>query len=312
MAFDFASLRQPILGLAHLKSPLRQNGRNSLAEFAFLDRAFDEGYRVMDTAAVYGLGQSEKGLGRWMKARGNRQQLTIITKGGHPRLLFPSRHRLTVAAIAEDLATSRRRLQTDYIDVYLLHRDAVACDLPAVMQCLHEEVVRGRIGAIGASNWHHTRIEEANRIARERGLTPLTISSPQLSLLSWNRPPWRGCVSISGADGASARRWYADARLPVLAWSPLGGGVVHSDTGGWMPKGSCYAVPENQIRLEGAAAVASRRGLSVPQVLIAYVVSLPGQAHPICGSRSIEHLRANREALSVRLSEEELETLEAS
>jgi 1-deoxyxylulose-5-phosphate synthase len=301
---------QAILGLSGLRSPLWREARGNYAEFAFLDRAYDEGYRVMDTAPIYGLGASEKTLGRWMELRRNREQIGVITKGGHPSLWRPGRHRITVECLDQDLRASLRRLRTDYIDLYLLHRDAQDCDVPAVMHYLHEQRRRGRIRALGASNWLHARIEEANRLARRLGLTEFSVSSPQLSLLSWTRAPWRGCISVSGRKGAAARAWYREARLPLLAWSPFGGGLRETPGAGWTPTGGCYRDYDNTTRLARAAIVAAPRGLTVPQVLIAYLASLPCLVHPIYTSRNRDHLRANREALMVKLSQAEMRLLE--
>jgi aryl-alcohol dehydrogenase-like predicted oxidoreductase len=266
----------------------------------------------MDTAAVYGLGASEKGLGRWMRMRRNRDEIVIISKGGHPTLWRPARHRITVESIAKDLSASLRRLGCDYIDLYMLHRDASECDLPAIMQYLHEQKHQRTIRVLGVSNWRHERIEAANMIARQLGLTEFSVSSPQLSLLSWSRPPWRGCVNISGAQGEEARLWYRQAGIPVLAWSPLGGGLVETPGAGWTPTGACYRHAGNQRRLARAGVIAQERGMSVPQVLIAYLASLPCLVYPICGSRNREHLRANRSALNLKLSQEEIRSLEAA
>jgi 1-deoxyxylulose-5-phosphate synthase len=292
---------QPILGLAHLRS--RQDRSH-------LDRAYDEGYRVMDTAPIYGLGASEQCLGRWMQLRRNRHEIVIITKGGHPRLWRPGRHRITVECIAKDLAASLRRLRTDYVDVYLLHRDAPECDLPALLHYLQEQKLRGAIRSIGVSNWRHDRVEQANDIARRLGVTEFSASSPQLSLLSWSRPPWAGCVSISGDQGSAARSWYQTAQLPVLAWSPFGGGLKHSPGAGWTATGKYYSHQANIERLTGAALIARQRGISVPQVLVAYLASLSCMVYPICASRNVEHLRANRVAMEVKLSREEIHMLE--
>ncbi|MEO7274793.1 MAG: aldo/keto reductase [Vicinamibacterales bacterium] len=301
---------QAILGLAGLRSPLWGEPPDDYAEFASLDLAYREGYRFFDTAAIYGLGGCERTLGRWTERRGNRRELVVVGKGGHPSLVRPGRHRLTPEALDHDLRGSLDRLRTDYLDVYALHRDGQSCDLTAVMRYLHEQVTRGTIRAIGVSNWTHTRIDEANTLARQLGLTPFAVSSPQLSLLTWTSAPWRGCVSVSGAEGAAARAWYRDSGMPVLAWSPFGGGLTRGADGAWKPSGKHYAGPGNAARLARAAAIAQQRDLTVPQILMAYLASLPLLVHPICASRNQEHLRANREALQVRLSEADVHFLE--
>jgi len=240
--FGAGSASQAILGLSGLRGPLWGEAPDDYPEFAFLDRAYDEGYRVMDTAAIYGLGASEKTLGRWMQLRRNREQIAVISKGGHPPLLRPGRHRLTAECLDQDLRASLRRLRTDYIDLYLLHRDGQGCDVPAVMQYLHEQRQRGTIRAIGASNWVHARVQEANVVARQGGLAEFSVSSPQLSLLSWVSAPWRGCVSVSGSEGAAARDWYRAAGLPLLAWSPFGGGLRETPVRGGRRQASATSI----------------------------------------------------------------------
>lgn len=309
---DPAGSSQPILGLGSLGGVLWSSRARTESELALLDRAHDAGYTVVDTAPIYGLGASEKSLGHWISLRRNRERVVIISKGGHPRIWRPRRHRITVECLAEDLAGSLERLRTDYIDLYLLHRDAPECDLLAVMQFLHEQKSRGTVRAIGVSNWHHRRLAEANEIARRHGLTEFAVSSPQLSVLSWSRPPWSNCVSISGPEGAAARSWYRDARIPVFAWSPFGGGVREVPGTGWVPKGASYDNDANRRRLARAASVAREKGITVPQVLVAYLASLPFLVHPICASREAQHLRDNQAALHVKLSADEVLSIEAA
>src|SRR5690606_23154974 len=112
-----------------------------------LNQVFELGGNTIDTAHVYSGGNSERIIGRWMQARGNREQVVVITKGAaHSQ----DRRRMTPFDIASDLFDSLARLQTDYIDLYLLHRDDPHVPVEPVIDALNEHLRAGRIHAIGA------------------------------------------------------------------------------------------------------------------------------------------------------------------
>src|SRR6185503_15321266 len=189
--------------------------------FALLDQVYELGGNTIDTAHVYSNGNSERIIGRWMQARGLRDNIVIITKGAaHSE----DRRRMTPFDIASDLHDSLARLRTDHIDLYLLHRDDPDVPVGPIMDILNEHQQAGRFHAFGASNWSHQRIEEANAYARANDLAPFVVSSPQFSLADSLAEPWPLCLSISGSAGAAAREWYAQTQMPLLIWSPLASG----------------------------------------------------------------------------------------
>ena len=169
-----------------------------------LDEMFDLGIQTIDSARNYQ--SSEISIGRWFQESGKRDQVVLLTKGGHPDLL--GRRRINEKEIRKDIECSLRNLHSDYIDIYLLHRDdprKPAGEIVEIFNALYRE---GKIRAFGGSNWTHTRIEEANRYAQEHGLIPLTVSSPNFSLAEQVRDPWGGgCVTLTGNDNEHARTW---------------------------------------------------------------------------------------------------------
>ena len=177
---------------------------DEMDSFALLDQVYELGCNTIDTAHVYSGGHSERVIGRWMQERHLREKIVIITKGAaHSK----DRRRLTPFDIASDLHDSLARLKTDYIDLYLLHRDDTHVPIEPIVDALNEHLQSGRIHAFGTSNWTHDRIEAANLYARARRLEPFVASSPQFSLADSLAEPWPLCISISGPAGSPAREW---------------------------------------------------------------------------------------------------------
>ena len=228
---------------------------------------------------------------------------------------------MTPFDIAADLYDSLARLKTDYIDLYLLHRDDPNVPVEPIIDALNEHVRAGRIHAFGASNWSHARIEAANAYARANGLEPLIASSPQFSLADSMDEPWPLCVSISGSTGKAARGWYAQTQMPLLIWSPLASGFF---TGKFRRDNlhlfgerewdevvvRSYANEPNFQRLDRANTLAAEKGLSAAQVALAYVMNHPMNTFVVVGPHSAEKFKANIEASEVRLTPQEMDWLD--
>src|SRR5688572_6599976 len=189
--------------------------------FALLDQVHELGCNALDTAHVYSNGDSERIIGRWLQARGLRDEMMIITKGAAHSV---DRRRLTPFDIESDLHDSLARLKTDHIDLYLLHRDDPDVPVEPIVDALNGHLETGRLHAFGASNWSHQRLAAANDYAQANGLVPFVASSPQFSLADSFDEPWPLCLSISGSAGKAAREWYAQTQMPVLVWSALASG----------------------------------------------------------------------------------------
>lgn len=275
---------------------------------ALLDAAFEAGCNAFDTARVYGNGLSDQVLGKWLRSRRVRDQVVLIAKGGHPDAEWKSR--LGPEALTEDLDRTLSSVAVDYVDHYLLHRDDPAIAVGPIMETLHTFVQAGKVTAIGASNWSHKRIEEANAYAAERGLTPFATSSPQFSLAEAVAPPWPGCVSITGAGGAEARTWYETTQMPVLAWSPLAGGYLsqRADADG-SPDGT-YASEANAKRRDRLHQLATRRGIPAEQIALAYLLRQPMKVIPVAAASTPARFRELLAATGVPLSIEERDWLD--
>jgi aryl-alcohol dehydrogenase-like predicted oxidoreductase len=289
------------------------SSREPERSFALLDAAFAHGCTTFDTAHVYGGGYSERGLGQWMRERGNRDQVVIVSKGCHHNA---DRKRVTPHDLAADLSDSLARLQTDYIDVYLLHRDDPSVPVGPIVEALNEHLEAGRICAFGGSNWTHGRIAEANEYARAHGLVPFAASSPNYGLADQIENPWGpGCVSISGPGNQDARAWYEATQMPVMAYSSLARGLF---SGRITPENfdeirstldraclTAYCHEPNFQRLARALRLAQEKGVSVPQLVLAFMFASPLNVFPIVGAANGDEFRENVDAFDLALSEEE-------
>ena len=282
-----------------------------------LDRVLDMGVNVFDTAENYGL--SECSLGNWVKTRGNRNRVHIITKGCHPY----ERDRVTPEDLRLDVEKSLRRLQIDHIDTYFLHRDDISQLVGPLVEALNELHRDGKIGRFGGSNWTAARILEANAYAHAHGLLPFTVSSPHFGLAVQVEDPFggsSGCVNISGDKQAKEREFYEVSQMPVFAYSSLGRGFFTGRVRSSEPENASavldkYAVkafcyPENFRRLERAEKLASEIGATVPQIALAWILSQKMDVYPIVSSQNADRFASNMKALEIKLSESDIKWLD--
>ena len=282
--------------------------------YDLLDQVYEAGINTFDSGHLYGGGDCERVLGRWIEERGLRDEVVILTKCCH---MNADRERVTPYDISSDLHDSLARLRTDYIDLYLLHRDDVRVPVGPIVDRLNHYIGAGNLGVIGGSNWTHDRIERANLYAATSGQQPFTVSSPNFSLAEQAEPPWRGCISISGKDGAAARSWYQENQMPLFTWSSIANGffsgrVNRENYESLVEQGlfdesavRAYCTDENFERLDRAGQLAEEKDLSIPQVALAYVLGQPLNIYALVGARNGEEIRANQRTLQTSLSKDE-------
>ena len=281
-----------------------------------LHRFLGAGGNCVDTAHIYGFGDSEKTLGKWIHQSGHRSEIILITKGCHPAVdredLFgsPWVSRLTPEAIQIDLSESLERLQTDTIDLYLLHRDDETVPVDILIDALNQEQARGRIHAFGASNWRVQRIAEANEYAAEHGLNGFVLSSSNLSLAQPKKMTFPGTLF---AD-EKTRAWHRVHQLPLLAWAALAAGFM---SGKYKPDDTddeniiqAYYSEENFERLRRAEELAARKNATVVQIGLAYVLQQAFPVISLVGPTTVSHLDDALGALNVELSIQEIEYLD--
>lgn len=293
---------QLVLGTSHIGSVLpdalvSRADRKTIN--GYLDDVHQLGIRVLDLAASYQAGGTERAVGHWLKASRSREQVKLISKGGHPIPIIQE-NRLTPRDITADLDASLQRLGTEYIDLYFLHRDHPDADLEALLRCLSGQQRLGKIRAFGVSNWTHERLRALQTMANLHGFSPPVANSPQFSLRSWRSPPWKGCVSLSGQQNQTARDYHRQTQTPVFAYSPFG-------------VGKAYDTPDNTRLQKRIDSLATRLGISTQELMLAYVQSHGFPVSPITASKNLGHLKTNQAVVlaGTRLSNEHLAFLHA-
>ena len=267
-------------------------GRRDLRHASVMyDDFFEMGGNCFDTARVYA--GSEATLGMWLRNRDVRDRAVVITKGAHTPDCYPDK-------VSPQLAQSLDELGTDYVDVYLLHRDNPQVQVGEFVDVLDEHVRAGRIRAFGGSNWSIARFEEANEYAAKRGRTGFSVLSNNFSLARMIEPPWEGCVSASGPE---SRRWLEAQEVPLLSWSSQAQGFFATD--GPVQYPASWLNDDNRERRERARILAKEKGVEPTTIALAYVLSQPFPVFPIIGPATMRETASSLEALGVAISPEE-------
>lgn len=275
------------------------------------DEVFNEalklGVTTFDTARVYG--RSEEVIGDWLERTGNREKVNLLSKGGHHTPLL--KKRVNRKEILSDLEVSLQKLKTDYIDIYLLHRDDKSVPVGELVETLNEAYTQGKIKAFGGSNWTPRRLEQANEYAYQRGLQLFTISSPYYGLADMKESFFAyGLVGLTGKEKQADRLWYQNNQMPVVAYSTLGNGLFSGKVekrGDLSPfwVRSAFGSEANFQRLARAKELAQKKGCTLSQIAIAWSLHSSINVFPIIGTSRAKHLRSAVEALQISLSEEE-------
>ncbi len=276
---------------------------NEEESVAIINRALEAGINFIDTANAYNKGESERIVGEALKANGQRDQIVLATKvhstvGPGPNERGTSRYHIVKAC--ED---SLRRLQTDHIDLYQLHRPTLDIPQDETLRALDDLVRAGKVIYIGCSNHPAWLIMEALAISERYSLTRFISAQPPYNLL--DRRSENELVPLCQKHG-----------LAILPWSPLAGGILAGRYAqGSVPAGSradqAGAIFQERITararqaVEQLAGLAQARGLTGAQLGLLWIKDQPGVTSPIVGPRTLEHLKAALAIMDLRLSDAE-------
>ena len=273
-------------------------------------RALDAGINFIDTADVYSRGESEEIVGRAL-AGGRRDRVVLATKvhgemGDDPNARGNSRR-----WIIAECEASLRRLQTDWIDLYQIHRPDPSCDIDETLGALTDLVRAGKIRYFGSSTFPASQIVEAQWAAERRGRERFVCEQPPYSML----------VRGVEAEVLPVCQRYG---MGVITWSPLAGGFLSgryrrgqeapaSTRSDRLPRRYDLSLPENQGKLDAVEALtqlAEEAGVSLIHLAIAFVLRHPAVTSAIIGPRTMEHLESQLGAAEVSLDQETLDRID--
>ena len=273
----------------------------------FFRQAFDLGINFFDTANVYSGGASEEVLGRFLKANIRRESVVIATKLHGVMRDEPNGHGLSRKAIFFELDQSLRRLQTDYVDLYQIHRWDYETPIEETLEALHDVVKSGKVLYLGASSMYAWQFAKALYLADLHGWTRFVSVQNHYNLLY--REEEREMIPLCQSEG-----------IGVIPWSPLARGRLARP---WQSEPtkryetdqfgkSMYSHTEEADRkvVDRLGQVAEQRAVPRAQFALAWLLSKPAIASPIVGATKPSHLQDAVAALALRLTPEEIASLE--
>ena len=274
-----------------------------------IHRALDAGINFIDTADVYSRGESEEIVGKAL--RGRRDNVVLATKvhgtmGEDPNEFGNSRR-----WIVREVENSLRRLGTDWIDVYQIHRPEADTDIDETLGALSDLVHSGKVRYIGSSTFPASQIVEGHWVAEKRGHERFVCEQPPYSIL----------VRAIESDVLPTCQRY---RMGVIPWSPLAGGwltgryrkdaeVPRSHRAERIPSRYDMSLPGNQRKLDAAdqlAKLAADAGITLIEMALAFVLRHPAVTAAIIGPRTIEQLESQLGAVDVELADELLDRID--
>ncbi len=273
----------------------------------FIQKAIEEGINFFDTANGYTAGSSEEILGRAIKDFGNRDDVVIASKVFMPMRRGRNAVGLSRKAILTELDASLRRLGTDYIDLYQIHRFDGRTPVEETLEALHDAVKSGKVRYIGASSMQGWEFSKSLYLADLHGWTRFISMQNHYNLLY--REEEREMMPLCEDQG-----------IGVIPWSPMARGKLTRDWEETTPRSgtdefgkTLYASNEASDReiVDRVRKVAEARGVSRAQVALAWMLHKPFVTAPIIGATKAHHLEDALAALKLSLSDEEIAELEA-
>lgn len=274
----------------------------------FIKRALELGINFFDTADMYSLGVSEEIVGRALKDFASRDRVVIATKVFNPMGEDPNQKGLSRKHIMHAIDDSLRRLQTDYIDLYQIHRFDYETPIEETMEALDDVVKMGKARYIGASSMYAWQFAKMLLKAGERGLTRFVSMQNHYNLVY--REEEREMLPLCREEG-----------IGVIPWSPLARGflmgnrrkedhgeTVRAKTDDFAHK--LYYQDSDFVVVERVGEIARKRGASNARIALAWLLAQPGVTAPIVGASKMQHLEDAAASLNVKLEPAEMKALE--
>ena len=276
----------------------------------FFKRAIEAGINFFDTADVYSLGASEEVTGKALKEFGpSRDKLVLATKVFNPMSDDPNDQGLSRKHIMQAIDNSLRRLGTDYVDLYQIHRFDPHTPIEETLEALNDVVRAGKALYIGASSMFAWQFLKMLQFSRQNGLARFVTMQNHYNLVY--REEEREMIPLC-----------LDEKVGLIPWSPLARGFLAGNRKRGEGRGETtraktddyaqglYYKDSDYTVVDRLTEVAKQRGVSNSQIALAWILSKPGVASPIIGASKMTHLDEAIQALEIKLTPEEIKSLE--
>ena len=285
-------------------------GEDKVTAFALMDRAWDAGINYFDTADSYGGGVSETIIGAWLKQRKVRDQLLLSTKVFYAVADGPSDRSLSRRHITQAIDGSLRRLQTDYVDLYVIMEPDPSTPVEETLQTMNELMQAGKVRHIGASNISALQLREALAVSDRLGVHRYQSVQNGYSLLE-------RAIEVDVLPLA------ASERMAVTPFSPTSGGLLTGKYrfGERPPAGSRVDLRPQPYQhlmnaqtfeaIDALRASAAERGVDMGALALAWVITHPAVTSALIGPRTVEQFRPWLEAVDIHLTADERQALVA-
>lgn len=273
----------------------------------YFKRALDAGINFFDTANMYSIGASEEVLGRAIHTLTKREEVVIATKIYFPMRQDPNSAGLSRKSILFEIEQSLKRLNTDYIDLYQIHRLDLTTPMEEILDALHDVVKSGKARYIGVSSLYAWQLAKMLYLAQSKNLTRFISIQPHYNLLY--REEEREMFPLCREEG-----------IGVIPWSPLARGRLARPYGTSTPRTETdtfgkklYAKTEESDKaiISAVERIAKKRNAAMSQIALAWVLSKPYITAPIIGATKLHHLDDALASFSIKLTDDEIKELEA-
>lgn len=273
----------------------------------FIRRALDLGINFFDTANIYSDGTSEEILGRALRDFAQRDEVVIATKVHGRMRPGPNGAGLSRKAIMSEIDASLRRLGTDHVDLYQIHRWDPATPIEETLEALHDVVKAGKARYLGASSMHAWQFAKAQHVAQQRGWTGFVSMQKYVNLLY--REEEREMLPLCRDQGVGVIPWSPLARGRLTR--PFDATTARTETDAFGRTLYAKTVAADRRVIEAVQRLAARLGVPMARVALAWVLRKPEISAPIIGATRIEQLDEAVAALSLKLSDADAAELEA-
>lgn len=275
-----------------------------------IKHALESGINFFDTANLYSLGSSEEILGRALKDYANRDDVVIATKIRHPMRSGPNGKGLSRKAIMAEIDHSLRRLGTDYVDLYLIHRMDNSTPLEETLEALHDVVKAGKVRYLGASSMHAWEFSKALHMQKANGWARFVTMQNHYNLLA--REEEREMLPLCADEGVGTMVWSPLARGRLARRWDDAKTTERSGKDGFADMLYTQFTKESDRQIIDAVGdIAAVRGVSRAQIALAWLRKNPVVTAPLVGASSIQQIDDALASLDITLTEDELMVLES-